>query len=1013
MPFYRHRLKGARKAYLAVPAAVLLMLTWKGTALGGIEGSRHDFSNKAALAPGGRCSPCHNPHYAVDDQAKAIWSRDLAQERSHFDQVTDPDYTPIDRRAILCYDCHDDRTTVDTNPAPALITWDTNPQDIAFSDGPGGVVGYYELSDGSRPGHPTTPPVDGSPTGGHYWKHEPEPTAGWPDFKKGDKIHCTMCHDPHDAKTGAAPNKNEVFFRTSTPDGRGGTITMGDGLDASGNCVNGSGNGRAMCAKCHAYSDSGTPVTMWNINLNTLNMTDMGDHKVGSSKPCTDCHKHNYTTASCTTCHGYPPSLPPYAAAGYDTIAIPNGIDETLGPHGKHAQALADGGYGMSCGTGPTVCHNTESAAHANYASDSYNDVFFLSSRNTSSASYDSGSRVCSNLYCHSRGTSFDDKLNGAGADTIAWTDDSWNTTDLTCAACHGGESARTAGDMDFGAPAYGNGTPKANSHEKHKYRCSLCHWNVTRDAGPNGTTGWTIYYNSPSDNGRLNHVNNTSSSFTYNVNPDPGATNKFTGYTYSSGGGVCSAIDCHGAESAQWGDSLGCTDCHGADSDVNKWTTNWGSGTLSPAKISTSQFTGSGHGRTGIGLACESCHDVTVIHDTSADLSGDNPFRLGTTYSTYSTPNAFCSDTDNCHTTASASIVVTHDRDNMDAPKRTWPTWRPKCWDCHDPHGDQSNLAMVQEDVFDQGSTSHGVPTVPKTTDIIDFTTKGGLSVGSYADQTDANGICQECHSAINPNPILSFIDGDTAVLHGGHPTSALNPCTACHKHDKAFEGSACEQCHNGGTTAPLAPNVMTYWTGSISGLQEGGHGDPDGRESGSASLTPKCTDCHNIGDPPLTHGDGIVQSAESGSNQNANTAHLKASYMLTGTPSNEYDIQLKLDEPCWQCHLSYSSTYAILNHRPNASGTPPLSITHRGNTILNVVEFGRGITPADGAIIKWPVDSDITTRANGGKTYASCASCHNPHGTNTPPEGADSNHMARDVYYGNNGMFCVECHR
>ncbi len=226
--------------------------------------------------------------------------------------------------------------------------------------------------------------------------------------------------------------------------------------------------------------------------------------------------------------------------------------------------------------------------------------------------------------------------------------------------------------------------------------------------------------------------------------------------------------------------------------------------------------------------------------------------------------------------------------------------------------------------------------------------------------------------------------------------------------------EAYNCLYCHGGNPSQPLAPNIAAYWSGSIYGLQDGGHGDPDGRESGSVSLTPKCTDCHDVYDPPGTHGDGIVQSAESGINRNANTAHLKASYMLTGTPSNEYDIQLKLDEPCWQCHLSYSSTYVILNHRPNASGTPPLSITHRGNSILNVVEFGRGITPADGAIIKWPVDSDLTTKANGGKTYAPCVSCHNPHGTNTIPEAAaDGNHMVRDVYYGNYGYFCIECHR
>ena len=55
---------------------------------------------------------------------------------------------------------------------------------------------------------------------------------------------------------------------------------------------------------------------------------------------------------------------------------------------------------------------------------------------------------------------------------------------------------------------------------------------------------------------------------------------------------------------------------------------------------------------------------------------------------------------------------MVSHTNEIMNLDQRTWPSWDPKCVDCHDPHGDSDNLAMIATDVFDRGSSTHGVPT-------------------------------------------------------------------------------------------------------------------------------------------------------------------------------------------------------------------------------------------------------------------------------------------------------------
>ncbi len=180
----------------------------------------------------------------------------------------------------------------------------------------------------------------------------------------------------------------------------------------------------------------------------------------------------------------------------------------------KHAGAGTN--YSFAC----DECHKGNS-----HGTGTFQDVFIDKSGIIagSAATYTTGTRTCSALYCHGNGTSVATGQPPAGS--VAW-----GAATLACNGCHGGP------------PAYVNGSPKANSHANHNFGCGICHAGTTAD-------GITIANKSL-------HVNGV-----YNVTPGTGVT--FT-YSYVATGGTCSNISCHGGTGAAWGSTLGCNTCHG-----------------------------------------------------------------------------------------------------------------------------------------------------------------------------------------------------------------------------------------------------------------------------------------------------------------------------------------------------------------------------------------------------------------------------------------------------------------
>jgi hypothetical protein len=464
---------------------------------------------------------------------------------------------------------------------------------------------------------------------------------------------------------------------------------------------------------------------------------------------------------------------------------------------------------------------------------------------------------------------------------------------------------------------------------------------------------------------------------------------------------GACTTNICHQDSSGgniTWGNSpTSCSQCHQSLTKVN----NFNGKDKAASMVTAADYTGMGHGKTSapaMNKACTDCHAVSAGHDLTTNLGGANPYRLTGTFT--------CTNTTSCHSGAVSKLVRSHTTADLSAsgytPRYTW-SFQPACMNCHDPHGD-GNAKMVQKALYDKAAftlpagPAPAFPTEQTNLVFTDLTSGQSASGTSFArSQSPFDSICQECHEGTpGVDTTKGYVDNASAN-YSGHPgyvsSTADNPtdCSACHKHNEGFKPSGCASCHDG--SKALAPNVMTYWSGSDSGSKDGGHGDPQ------RLAVLKCEACHNTS--VATHGDGILQSAEQRLNRNSNTVHLNSSFIGTASPA--YSVQVAFDNACWNCH----STYGMLNMRHENDSLPA----------ANVVQFGTHLSVTDGASIPtgYPIDYDLSTLApSGAPHYAPCSACHNPHGTGVPDRDAatGSNYMLRKNYKSTTEL-CNICHK
>ncbi len=695
-------------------------------------------TKSSTIAPSGVCSSCHIPHGAQDN---VLWVRSLTGINNYSTLLT-LDGTPsgeLNYRpgyTLQCYDCHDyhfGSPGIDDVPAFNNFQVNHKPQDIAFGfqtkkrdasistdasstmkeDAPrGSYSGYYE---NSPPYALDTYGVNTSlasrtdntalaKTGGHYFKSgDPNTALG---IYKGDKLPCSDCHDPHRwasgwqaffaplVQTSNATQWSNVFNNPAL-----GTSTTPVGSEymanplASGSRTGNDQSSRKLCIVCHGTStDSVSPGPVVSVTFTQVNQkynnpaptlirppVGISEHQSASTVACVSCHQHNMIDASCSMCHGFPPS---------DTATIRYPVSFTPAPdasavndsHARHvgnkqgAAKNSSGPYSIVCG----VCHygsamgfDTGLGQHqngrvsvviqgiwtkapngpgglwdnTNYFNPAYPAGTHGQLDNTNvSGGWGSGATYggdnCANVYCHSAG-----RVQAAMTlnNTTDYPNARWLTGAVHCNDCHGLGTTIIAdnlyGTYNYGMPNYANGGPgtRANSHGPHVIEsgieCTTCHFNSVTGVGASraikGVTS-TLHVNG------LREV----SFDTAVVGGTP---------SYDNSAKTCN-VSCHGAGTPPvWGQSnLTCFSCHAGTEQTYKPQPNQ----TIPSPVDNVQYLASGHGRppasgnypggdgnppAGFDNAaaspseCFVCHAMLSKHigRTPSDINND-PYRLG-----------------------------------------------------------------------------------------------------------------------------------------------------------------------------------------------------------------------------------------------------------------------------------------------------------------------------------------------------------------------------------------------
>jgi predicted CxxxxCH...CXXCH cytochrome family protein len=760
-------------ALVALLPPTLGVRPFAGEALGGVVGSPHDFSRTGSnynallswpIAPGGACSACHVPHRAPDNVG---WPRDLSfYSRTHSGSTTGggrldirdgavgkADYLRND--TVPCYDCHDRHLDglIETTSIPLLADYVSGhkPQNILSGFRKSSLGSMTEYSPGVQAGKvvpgffETSPPGSAAnfgaadlvlpgqlgQTGGHHFQVDPRGTSGT-GADPGDKLPCSDCHDPH---AWDSQGDWQAFFRKVWPTGTVlsnlGTLSGGKAI-ASSYMANDStptnkrasdltgANGRYLCIVCHGTFDSSAypnRVRYSDINSEYDNSSQIvglpdtvGEHFNDSKVACVSCHSHNSISASCTMCHGFPPSTTAISPYPSNFTPVPNPADNDA--HARHygarsgevRNALRNQGYlyAFDC----KECHAGSSMGYDSALGDHQNDNvsviifekwtpirnitlpngkglassrnYFNRSRayppiqsgtktgqldnstNTATGWGESAARLggnrCTNVYCHSAGIAF---YTGDVDNVTIYRPVNWNSGKKLCNDCHGygtvsADNAAYGGRVNLGMPNYPNagvGSRMANSHLTHVmvngYECSVCHYNTVTGTGAARAVRTDVFPTLHVNTVRNVVFNGTSASGSYDN------TTKSCDVT------------CHGTDTPRWGGQLtgGCFACH--------------SGTEAPEKpqllpavpnpVSLQEYTWSGHGRTGTTYTgtgnrpaafdnytagpaadCFICHSGSSSHTTKNPL---DPYRLGAGSDTAgqigSVKGAFASNTD------------------------------------------------------------------------------------------------------------------------------------------------------------------------------------------------------------------------------------------------------------------------------------------------------------------------------------------------------------------------------
>jgi predicted CxxxxCH...CXXCH cytochrome family protein len=649
------------------------------------------------------------------------------------------------------------------------------------------------------------------------------------DSASTHNIGCLDCHGGHEYDA-VAPNyfmlKKQVTLAFVPKLGSGGTVALEYTVDPTitSDYTNGTGINGCLCLNCHNLPGTHNA---------SANCGDCHGHNslTGSfSASCGFCHGYapSLNGQGNLTSGGYAFGN----ITGNDYASSGVFKDESATPHSRHANGA--GNYTFSCadchGDGSGVLSDLPGAGK--HDGGTFQQVLdnglgsltsLTSADGTLSSAYNAGgSGSCSAVYCHSNGR-VQGRPDSALIETV--TAGPWANGVNTISACN------VCHDVQLGGSK--NHSPSHNIHLTKGYTCGTCHNDTSVDGSSlvaaaigcihvDGTVDVT--FSGTADLGVGGVYDDTQGTCVTYCHSDGDGTNAETPDWDDANTGNCG--DCHGGPSGadsvivsgshtkHISNGFSCVDCHGAGAQTGSHAGHLdGDG---PATYDVPVDCNICHGATGgvtvgadrepiwgnsTSVDCETCHAGSVISDISGAIAPDKNEALTSGHNlvtgNYAVTNnsaaaAACTDCHDaasaghfdasgddrliggfdcltCHDGIPATQILTHT--NIGATIKTEADFTKTCLECHDPHGDASNAAMIN------------------VVGVV-FTARTNVNSFDEADAANADDLCATCH--------VNTIHNNT-VATGSHNENAN--CTSCHGHDGGFMptgGSSCEDCHS-----------------------------------------------------------------------------------------------------------------------------------------------------------------------------------------------------------------------
>ena len=747
-----------------------------------------------------------------------------------------------------------------------------------------------------------------------------------------------------------------------------------------------------VCNSCHGMPPASTSTGRFHPNR-----TDCGACHAGYTGTTVNATTHvdgtvQYTTQTCTTCHGDPArtgsdanlvafsSAPPVDATNASTGA-------KVGAHVKHLLTGAAGGPSFSRQVACSECHSAAIPATPLHANGLPNVAFGTLAR-TGAVTPSYTGNTCSNTYCHGNFT------NGAGANAITW-----NAGAITCNSCHGtppggthpaGSTLATCGNCHGN---YSNATQSIIDPAGHvdgtidvgAMSCTSCHGTSGRTsvagADLNQAVAPPVVASATGVAGvHLAHVNqgatapalsNAMACVNCHVMPSSNAHSDGTiGVTYANlavaqgavptayngAAHTCSNTYCHGnfpggnqsATALSWSTAgkLGCTACHGnppALSAASHHPANANCATCHGAGNTASTVVAATHVNGTVTLSrsgCTLCHgDLTLT-----GVPASNPALAA--------PGLNANSADTTGATAATSAAVGAHAAHIAGTR--WRQTSVGCVECH----------VVPADGNVAHATGVGSGGARATVAFGTLARTGGITTAGFGGSTtgangNTPGTCSNtyCHGNFANGAganALTWTAGTTAAACGschGLPPGGTHPTS-----------SACESCHTGYTISTV--NASLHLNGAVD----------------VSSMS--CTSCHggvNAAPPVDTHGGTATTLVSVGAHQ----AHVAST--------------LRDPIACTECHGASSSSYTP-THSNSVVDMGFGTLANQGTTtVWNAGAATCASTYCHGgttALVGGTGTTPVWTQVNG--TFKGCASCHGAPPSGTHPTSTN----------------CVACH-